>query len=190
MAAFTLREQKTALRRLYKEKRSALPEEERQRLDLLISEKLTQTLAYRHASQLLLYASAKGEVDTCMICEKALADGKKVLFPRCEGEHDMTFYYADGFPETGGAFGIPEPKPGKSYCPGVSDLCLVPALSFDKKGFRLGYGKGFYDRFLASFDGTSAGLCYTGFLSEKLPCGKYDLRVDLLITENGIVLPR
>ena len=65
-------------------------------------------------------------------------------------------------------------------------VCIIPAIVYDKEGFRIGYGKGFYDRYLPSFSGTKIGLAYNDFIIDKVPRGKYDLSADVLITEKGI----
>jgi 5-formyltetrahydrofolate cyclo-ligase len=64
----------------------------------------------------------------------------------------------------------------------------VPCLSYDTYGYRIGYGKGYYDRFLSSFDGTKIGLCYSAFKSDRLPRGKYDIKLDIVITEKGVTV--
>jgi len=64
-----------------------------------------------------------------------------------------------------------------------NSVCIVPGLSFDYDGFRLGYGKGYYDRFLSGFDGDSIGLCYGECVCKRLPHGRYDRAVDVLVTE-------
>jgi 5-formyltetrahydrofolate cyclo-ligase len=64
----------------------------------------------------------------------------------------------------------------------------VPCLSYDPYGFRIGYGKGYYDRFLSAFEGTKIGLCYSEFESERLPRGKYDIKLDVVMTEKGVTV--
>ena len=84
-----------------------------------------------------------------------------------------------------GAFSIMEPNP--EVCEKYEDfshgLCLVPGLCFDMQGFRLGFGKGYYDRFLQNFSGTSVGLCYSKCIEHTLPSGVFDRPVDAVITE-------
>jgi len=63
----------------------------------------------------------------------------------------------------------------------------LPAIIYDKKGYRLGYGKGYYDRFLSSVKGTKAGLIYSDFIIDEIPHGRYDLRADVVITEKGVI---
>jgi len=65
---------------------------------------------------------------------------------------------------------------------------LVPCLAYDSYGYRIGYGKGYYDRFLSAFEGTKIGLCYSDFKLDKLPRGKYDVKLDVIITEKGVMV--
>ena len=81
-----------------------------------------------------------------------------------------------------------EPVPGRSRLveEDTGGLCVVPGLSFDEEGYRLGYGKGYYDRFLSRFRGVTVGACYSGCVRRILPHGYFDRPVDILITERGI----
>ena len=89
-----------------------------------------------------------------------------------------------------GKYGIMEPKEELPiYAPQLimHAVCVLPAMVYDKEGYRLGYGKGYYDRFLSSFKGTKAGLIYSDFVIDKIPRGRFDLRSDIIITEKGVV---
>ena len=91
-----------------------------------------------------------------------------------------------------GTYSILEPDPlSCSPCdPALDALCLVPGLSFDDQGYRLGYGKGYYDRFLASFTGLAIGLCYFRDLTRKLPRGRFDFPVHTMVTERAVMAAR
>ena len=98
----------------------------------------------------------------------------------------MEFYYIRGLEELEpGTFGVLEPVPGRSVrmTDFSSGLCLVPALCYDWRGYRLGYGKGYYDRFLAGFGGHMIGVCYSDCIRRKLPHGRFDRPVELLVTD-------
>lgn len=90
-----------------------------------------------------------------------------------------------------GAFGLLEPIPGR--CPplerGQGDLCLVPGLAFDREGYRLGYGKGYYDCFLAAQPVRTVGLCFEALAFERLPRDGFDRPVCRLVTEAGDARP-
>ena len=135
----------------------------------------------------MLYAATDDEISTRAIAERALKDGKKLLYPKCEGDHEMSYYYVDSLDELkAGMFNILEPSDRKAYEPNSTDVCIVPGLAYDKQGYRLGYGRGFYDRFLSDFGGITVGLCYSDFIEGNVPKGKYDMKVDVLLTEKGI----
>ena len=188
-----IRPLKMRLRKEAKEYRLSLSAEEKERNDRKIANKLIGLWTFREADTLLAYMSTDIEVDTRYLIERAWELGKKVAVPRCvPGTRNMVFYYITSFDDLeNGAFGVREPI--VSQCRPVSDfetgICVVPALVFDKKCFRLGYGKGYYDRFLAAFKGTAVGICYEACSKDSIPRGKYDKCLDLFITENRIYTP-
>ena len=99
----------------------------------------------------------------------------------------MEFYYLRSFDEDleSGAFGVLEPKIGR--CEKMTDfsnsICIVPGLAFDNEGYRLGYGKGYYDRFLCNYPGVKIGICYASCVKRELPHGFYDVPVGILVTD-------
>ncbi len=101
----------------------------------------------------------------------------------------MDFYYIRSRNELApGCFGVLEPNPDMAtlWQPEEGGLCLVPALCYDLRGYRLGYGKGYYDRFLAGFNGTAAGICYSNCIARRLPHGWFDRSAEIVVTENYI----
>ncbi len=136
---------------------------------------------------ILCYVSTPIEVDTHKIIEKLLEQGKTVAVPKCiDGTRDMKFYCISSFEQLEkGTFGVLEPK--ISECEKLRDfrssVCIIPALMFDSEGYRLGYGKGYYDRFLSKFSGTKIGICFEECFVDKLPHGYFDVAADILITE-------
>lgn len=185
-----IRPLKMRLRNESKQYRLSLSAEDKERNDRKIANKLLNLWTFRDAETLLTYVSTEIEVDTLYLIERAWELGKKVAVPRCiAGTRNMVFHYITSFDDLeSGTFGVREPVADR--CPTVSDfencLCVVPALVFDKKCFRLGYGKGYYDRFLAAFKGTAVGVCYEACRKDSVPHGKFDKGLDLFITENRI----
>lgn len=181
---------KTELRASLKAKRMSLAPEEKLRRDEKIQHRFMNLWQYRECGMLLTYVSTPQEIDTHVLIKQSLLRGKTVLAPRCvPGTRSMDFCLITSFEQlVPGSFGVLEPD---CECEIVSDfsgaLCVVPGLSFDKQGFRLGYGKGYYDRFLACFSGTAAGFAYSDFLVPELPAGRYDRAVSFVITEKDIV---
>ena len=178
---------KTKMREQSKAWRRSLSAEEKRALDDRITDRLCGTWQYRRCRTLLVYVSTAIEVDTHALIARALADGKQVAVPRCvPGTRDMEFYFIQSEDELSpGMFGVPEPhpEPSRRLRDMRSGLCLVPALWYDWRGYRLGYGKGYYDRFLAGFSGTVMGIEYSRCVCRSLPHGRFDRRVELLVTE-------
>lgn len=186
MSDQSLEKRKNEWRIACKEKRAMLGKDEKNTVDLAIAQKLFSSSFYVDSKQILLYAAVGGEISTLPIYLRAVSDGKRVLFPRCTGPGIMKFFYSETYPSCPGAFGIPEPNGTEPYSFLPGDLCILPGLAFSEKGARLGYGKGFYDRFLSFFSGKSVGLCHSAFLFRQIPEGEFDRRADAVITEKEI----
>ena len=185
------RDEKKELRRQCLEIRQNVPEKDEK--DRRIRHYLSSLVSYRFAPLLLFYAPIKGEVDVFPLISSALEKGKTVALPRCEDRFgQMTFRLIRDVGElTPGIFGSPEPSETALM---VSDtelsrpdaFALIPALAYDREGYRLGYGKGYYDRYLGSFTGSKVGLISSDFLIDEVPRGRFDLSVDFMVTERGI----
>lgn len=154
--------------------------------DKLIFEKIVSKKAYIDAQYLLVYYPVKNEPNVLLIAENALKEGKKVAFPISNtNEFTLTFGVIDSLDQLFcGAYSIPEPPiDALKYVDNDNTLCIVPGLAFDRNGKRIGYGKGYYDRFLKDFRGISVGLCYSQFLIDSLPVDDYDISVDMVISD-------
>ena len=125
------------------------------------------------------YISAHGEVATYGIIQELLKD-KKVLVPYCINEDgDMIACTIDSLEDIKeGRFKIPEPKSPVEFPKERVDFVIVPGVAFDKNGYRLGYGKGYYDRFLEGITPFKLGVCQREFFLEDVPHGKFDVRMD------------
>lgn len=167
--------------------RRALSKDEKKKLDELISDRFFESYVYTKTKQVFVYVSTDIEVDTMRIIERALKDGHRVACPRCvEGTREMEFFYISGTDDLySGSFGVLEPlREEKNLVKDFSHgVCVVPGLAFDNMGFRLGYGKGYYDRFLSDYSGFTCGLCYSDNTVRSLPHGRFDRHVGLLITD-------
>ena len=185
-----VREVKTEIRQRVKKARDALSPQQKAELDEKVYKAFINTLSYNHSRSLILNVSRGDEVDTLRIIEKALDDKKKVAVPRCvPQEVKLDFFEIKALSDLiKGHYGILEPSPElcKKIDPFEYDLCVVPGLCFDKEGYRLGFGKGYYDRFLEHFKGVKAGLAYSFLIEKYLPRGRYDKRVEIIITEKGV----
>lgn len=178
---------KNELRKEFKKKRAELTDKKNKSLE--ICNIFLNSDTYKNAKIILCYSAINGEVDTGAVIDKTLADGKILALPRCIDKNGiMNYYIIDSLNSLAeGMFGISEPDASCKLLDDFTDsVCIVPALSFDKKGYRLGYGKGYYDRFLEKYNGISVGLCYNDLISEYLPINKFDKNVNAVITENEI----
>ncbi|MGN1316628.1 MAG: 5-formyltetrahydrofolate cyclo-ligase [Acutalibacteraceae bacterium] len=159
--------------------------------DKKICNKLLNLWAVREADTFLCYVSTDIEVDTRTFINALLTNGKKVAVPRCEGgPSEMNFYYINSLDElASGSFGVMEPIPEKAkmLTDTENTVCIVPAFMFDKSGYRLGYGKGYYDRYLSHYKGSTIGICYSENIKDELFHGKYDRTVDMIVTERNIL---
>ena len=187
-----IKAQKTELRAAYLAKRQSLSAEEKAARDRKICEAILSSASFRYAKTLLAYMPREGEVDIRPALEAALAAGKHLALPRCEGEHLMHFRYVSSLAEdlSPGSYGILEPSENVPIYESEDDpaaLCLVPGVVFDRRGYRIGYGGGYYDHFLHSFRGSVAGIVYRDFIVQSLPYGRYDLALPVMITDGGIL---
>ena len=172
--------------------REALSEQERSVLDDRIAQKLLATSEYAEATTVLTYVSVSSEVSTRMFIECALRDGKTVAVPRCLPGHCLEFVAIASLEQLVAApFNLLEPAkelPALTEDQKNNSICIVPALLVDTKGYRLGYGAGFYDRFLSTYPGKKICLAYQQNLSRTmLPHTAFDVAVDLVITESDVL---
>ena len=183
-------EQKSAIRQQMKAKRLQMPEHQKLEYEKKIFINITSSEIYQSAQLLFTYVSTEREVDTRQIIMDALSAGKRVAVPRILPQTEqMEFCLIDGLQElTVGAMGILEPKQGIQIATDFhNSICLVPALCFDKKGHRLGYGKGYYDRFLNEYSAKTVGLCFSSNLLDAVPQDEFDISVKIIVTEEQVL---
>lgn len=150
--------------------------------DRIITEKLLALPQLKAAELVLCYAALPKEIDTTAIVHKILETGKKLAMPRVEGEL-IRFYFVGGWSELReGCFHVMEPGEGAVPVSGHSGLCIVPALACSPEKHRIGYGKGYYDRFLTGFGGVSVALCYREHILD-FEADAHDKAVDIVLTD-------
>lgn len=203
LAAWPQSRHKAGLRTFLREQRKIFFQHAElfQSASLSVQEKLLEHELWKQASVLIAYHAAGGEVDTALLVQRAWNTGKQVYFPRCypdtaHGPGRMDMYLCTGEHDLcPGRYGISEPR---SYCtlfpPEVPALLLVPGLAFDRNGFRLGQGGGYYDRWLARHTGlVSAGLAFSWQVVPDLKLfidrDPWDCPVDCVFTDKEIVCP-
>ncbi len=176
---------KKALRREIGAKKRAMSAEEIERASARLAEKFFQTELYRQAKAIYGYLSYNQEVNTEPILRRAQADGKRVAVPKVYGD-EMRFLWLDDLQQVApGAYGIPEPIADRPVAMDETALVLMPGLAFDPEGHRLGYGGGFYDRYLADQPNHPlVALCYRFQLLDHLETEAHDVPVDLVVCDD------
>ena len=175
-------------------KRDTLSKKEKNRLSARIEKNLFAAGRFKTAKTVMFYVTHRSEADTSRMIKRSLKLGKTVAVPKVEpGEKGKMLAVRITCLEKDlerGIYGIFEPKPGR--CEVLErksiDLVLVPGLAFDVKGFRVGYGKGYYDRWLKSFSPKKRiGLAFDFQLVKSVPKTKRDAKVGLIVTEKRVV---
>lgn len=171
--------------------RSALGSDECSAKSERICRKFLDSDDYKNASSILMYKSYNNEVDTDTVLDVALSEGKTVAFPRSQiinGEPELGFYVVGNRESfVPGYKGIPEPDDNCVRFTGKADICITPGVAFDMACHRVGYGKGFYDRFLRNNDvGTVIGFAYDCQIAESIEADDTDISPDMVITETSV----
>lgn len=174
-------DKKTLRKQIREQKRAMTPEQ-----ITTASEKLVQmfleTELYRQAKTIYGYLPYNQEVRTVPILEQALADGKRVAVPKVCGDEMKFIYMTDLTQVEEGYAGIPEPIADGPVGDDPTALVLMPGMAFTKEGHRMGYGGGFYDKFLAEEPNhPTIALCYDFQIFESLPTEEFDVPVDCVL---------
>lgn len=173
---------KKELRRQIREQKRAMTREQIDSASQRLAQLLFETDLYKNASVLYGYMPYNQEVNTLLILERALQDGKRVAVPKVYGD-TMNFIYLEDLSRVApSSMGIPEPIADEPIAQDERALVLMPGLAFDKAGNRMGYGGGYYDKFLAAEPThPTVALCYDFQLVDTIPTDVYDIPVDLVI---------
>ncbi len=184
---------KAELRKELLKIRSAINEVEAYKKSRKICESIINTKEFKDAAYIFAYMPTKNEVSILPVVEAALALGKRVAFPRCLDKNGrMAFFEITSYDDfVSGAFNIKEPKP---ECPqldiigeSITGIMLVPGVGFDEGKNRLGYGGGYYDRYI----GAEKSVCYIApayemQVVESIPTEPHDRPVDMIVTEKMV----
>ena len=173
---------KQELRQAIRARKRAMTEEDILRRSKILAEKFARSNAYRAAKTIYGYLPYNQEVRTVPMLRRALEEGKRVAVPKVYGD-DMKFIYLDDLSQVAkGYAGIPEPIDDGPVATDTQALVLMPGLVFDKAGHRIGYGGGFYDRFLSREpDHPTVALCYDFQVMEKIETESFDIPVDVVL---------
>ncbi|RHR11022.1 5-formyltetrahydrofolate cyclo-ligase [Pseudoflavonifractor sp. AF19-9AC] len=183
---FTPDQEKKELRRQVRSQLASLEAEQLRREDDAMFARFLALPQMEKAKTIFAFWGIPGrEPETGRLVQELTALGKRVGLPRMLPEHQMEVrLYDPNIPMHSVAFGIQEPG---EDCPLIAreeiDLILVPAVCYDRQGYRLGFGGGYYDRWLEHFSGYRVGLCRSCILQDHVPTEAHDTKVDTLITE-------
>jgi 5-formyltetrahydrofolate cyclo-ligase len=188
-ASHELRRDKRAMRAAIRGRRDALSAEERERASRAIAEGVLGLAEVGSSATVMAFASFGGEVDTAPIVEGLLDRGIRVVLPRVDGGKLVPVAYVLGDPLVEAALGMREPAGEQAVPAAEIDLAVTPGLAFDRAGYRVGYGGGFYDRFFVSTrpELVKVGVCFGVQLVEEVPHGAFDVPVDVIVTEREVV---
>lgn len=174
---------KKEIRKAILSKRKALSAEQRTLAKRALEEYILNDSMFKESKSILVYVSYSDELETTGLIEKALQMGKKVYVPKVLGKMYMEFYRIDSLAQlTEGYYGIPEPSGTESLFDGEEEnsvLMIMPGVAYDQKGYRLGYGGGFYDVYLEKHRELQTRTIAVGFACqkvEKLPVEENDIR--------------
>ena len=173
---------KKELRRSIRERKRAMTEEEIVSRSEKLGELFLSSEAYKKAKTIYGYLPYNQEVRTVPMLEQALKDGKRVAVPKCYGD-EMKFIFMDDLSKVEkGYAGIPEPIADDPVADDTTALVLMPGMAFDPQGHRIGYGGGFYDKFLAAEPNhPTLALCYEFQMLPQLETEAHDIPVDYVI---------
>jgi 5-formyltetrahydrofolate cyclo-ligase len=184
-----LKRAKRALRRSVIERRDRMPAAERRDLSRRIADRLLALAEVKNAGTVMAFWSFGSEVDTAPLIERLHAAGARVVLPRVEGDEIVAVAFAPGDPATRTPFGAFEPSGTDVVDPWDVDVVVTPGVAFDRRGRRVGYGGGFYDRFLPRTRPGAPPIAVAFALQvvDEVPGGRADRPVDVVVTEDEVI---
>lgn len=181
---------KSNIRKDYLEKRNKLKKDEILNLSDIICEKILNTNLYKQANSIFTYVNMKSEVQTINIIKKSINDKKIIAVPLIISKHNMVFIKINSVDElVKNKLGIYEPvfDKNKIVKSDNKSLIIVPGVVFAENGYRIGYGGGYYDKYLSENVYMKAiGVAYNMQITKSVPVNDYDIKLDFIVTEKGI----
>ncbi|KIL45993.1 5-formyltetrahydrofolate cyclo-ligase [Jeotgalibacillus campisalis] len=181
---------KYALRKQISSKLQKIDGDSHYERSIKIHESLFRTNVWKQSQSIGVTISRTPEIDTYSIIKRAWLEGKKVSVPKCKpADRSMIFYRIESFNDVEPSFyGLLEPVETLNRTKSSEiDLMIVPGLAYTKTGYRLGYGGGYYDRYLPNYGGVTLSLCFDEQLVEDLPVENHDQPVEMLIGEDFVL---
>lgn len=182
---------KKELRAKFRKIRESFDPAFKKEYDSAIQRKFLSSNIYQEAKTILCFISTNLEVETRGIIKQAFLDKKTVAVPKCLNKNGkMKFFIITSFDDLEeSTFSLLEPNIKK--CKEIKDfsysICILPGFAFDREGYRIGFGKGYYDRFLNKYDGIKVAICYNECIVSSLPRGRYDIAADYIVTQKYIL---
>jgi 5-formyltetrahydrofolate cyclo-ligase len=188
MSSADLKRDKRRVRNAVRAERDAVPADVREERAARVIERFLDVPEVQRAATIMLFSSFGSEVPTGSLIERLQRRGVVVALPRIEGAALVPVPYAPGDPTTTTPFGAEEPVGGTPLDPSSIDVVGVPGVAFDRRGRRIGYGGGYYDRFLRGLPAFTVGLVFgLQVVDADLPAGRFDLPVDAIVTEEETI---
>lgn len=181
---------KKEIRQQILKKRNDMTSEEVHQLSQQICSNIKNLDVYKSADNICLYMPVNNEVDVTLLVDDAWNDGKTLWLPKTSG-NTMGFYkFSDDTALSVGTYGIMEPVSDECLVPDENTLIMMPGVAFSPDGGRIGYGGGYYDRYLNKWDTcTTAAVCYQFQLLQELPVEEHDVSPDIIVNEISFVVP-
>ncbi len=178
--------EKTEIRKLIKKKRADMSKAEVLAKSAVICSHFLKSELYKAAKTIMLYMPLDNEADTTEIMSTAFRDGKRAVLPVTDSENKiMPYYVTEDTQFKAGRFSVSEPQEAQPADSKGIDLVIVPGISFDRFGNRVGFGKGCYDGFLNKINAVKIGACYEFQICDQIPTDSYDVKMDYIITDKG-----
>lgn len=184
----TRQEEKQQLRAVMRARERQLSDRYRRESDLAIAAHLTAMPEYQAAGTIFCFVGTPHEIDTRPILENALATGKRLCVPLCTGPGMMELRQISTLSQLSpGAYGIPEPpEDAPTVSVDETDFAILPCLTCNHLGHRLGQGQGYYDRFLAHYRSGTVLLCREKLIRDEIPLEPHDYPIPWVLTERGL----
>lgn len=189
LASHRLKQRKRAVRREVLERRDRLESDERATRSEAIAERVLSLPEVAAAGTVMAFWSFGSEVETSRLIERLHEAGRRIALPRIDSDDMVAVGYAPGGPVAAAAFGAMEPTAIERVDPEEIDLVIAPGVAFDRRGARVGYGGGFYDRFLVRTrpDVPVIAIAFGLQVVDGVPEGRGDRRVDVIVTEDEVI---
>jgi 5-formyltetrahydrofolate cyclo-ligase len=188
MKSSELKRAKRRTRRAILDDRDALPADVREERGERVVERFLELPEVQRATTVMLFSHFGSEVPTGSLIRRLHEHGVVIALPRIEHGHLVPVAFAPGDPTTTASFGAQEPVDGTPLDPASIDVVAVPGVAFDRDGRRVGYGGGYYDRFLRNLPAFTVAVAFgLQVVEEALPAGRFDLPVQAIVTEDETI---